>query len=172
MVHAPCAAAGVHVPHDASDELPVTPVAGTRTHADSVRAAAPLGSHDCGASANDEPDATDSARLAVPEEFVAALKSKVLEPGVRLWSAAVRFFEIEWLAGRVVPGLDLSMVKLPFTDGPRSDGKSQYEYMWIGDVDFDGDVDANALTAFDDGGRWCGDDHRRLLRHQPRWPHV
>jgi len=48
------------------------------------------------------------ARLAVPPEFVAALKSKVLEPGVRLWSAAVRFYEIEWLAGRAVPGLGVA----------------------------------------------------------------
>jgi hypothetical protein len=45
------------------------------------------------------------ARLSVPEEFIAAVKSKVLEPGVRLWAAAVRHFEIEWLAGRAVPGL-------------------------------------------------------------------
>lgn len=31
------------------------------------------------------------------------------------------------------------MVKLPFTDGPRTDGKSDYEHMWIGNIDFDGD---------------------------------
>lgn len=45
------------------------------------------------------------ARLHVPEEFLAAVKSKAMEPGVRLWSAAIRFFELEWQNGRPVPGL-------------------------------------------------------------------
>lgn len=44
-------------------------------------------------------------RLHVPEEFIAALKSKVCEPGVRLFSAAVRFYELEWANHREVPGL-------------------------------------------------------------------
>jgi uncharacterized protein YegJ (DUF2314 family) len=32
------------------------------------------------------------------------------------------------------------MVKLPFTDGPRTDGQPEYEHMWIGEVDFDGEM--------------------------------
>ncbi len=44
-------------------------------------------------------------RLRVPEEFVAALKRKCLEPGVGVFSAAVRAFEMAWQAGAVVPGL-------------------------------------------------------------------
>lgn len=54
------------------------------------------------------------ARLQVPEELVAALKAKVLEPGVLLWTAAVRFFEIAWAAGRPVPGLGVREGDEPF----------------------------------------------------------
>lgn len=46
--------------------------------------------------------------------------------------------ELSWEARRIVPGLEMSMVKLPFTDGPRTDGQPEYEHMWIGDVEFDG----------------------------------
>jgi len=46
-----------------------------------------------------------SARLSMPEEFVAALKSKALEPGVRKLSAAFRAFEIAWMEGKSVPGV-------------------------------------------------------------------
>jgi uncharacterized protein YegJ (DUF2314 family) len=48
--------------------------------------------------------------------------------------------ELSWERRRIVPGLDMSMVKLPFTDGPRTDGHGEYEHMWIGDVDFDGET--------------------------------
>lgn len=44
-------------------------------------------------------------RLAVPEDFAAALRSKACEPGVLLFSAAVRYFEIRWKCGEEVPGL-------------------------------------------------------------------
>src|SRR3954468_8398978 len=52
-----------------------------------------------------------------------------------------RYFwrELSWERRRIVPGLDMTMVKLPFTDGPRTDGKSEFEQMWIGDIGFDGD---------------------------------
>lgn len=46
-----------------------------------------------------------SARLAVPEEFIAAVRSKVLSPGVEQWAAAVRSFALAWQAGDDVPGL-------------------------------------------------------------------
>ena len=48
--------------------------------------------------------------------------------------------ELSWERRRIVPGLDMAMVKLPFTDGPRSDGNAEYEQMWIGDVEFDGEM--------------------------------
>jgi uncharacterized protein YegJ (DUF2314 family) len=32
------------------------------------------------------------------------------------------------------------MIKLPFTDGPRSDGNPEYEHMWCDDVGFDGET--------------------------------
>ena len=51
-----------------------------------------------------------------------------------------RFFwrELSWERRRIVPGLDLAMVKLPFTDGPRDDGNPEYEHMWVDEVGFDG----------------------------------
>jgi len=58
-----------------------------------------------------------------------------------------RFFwrELSWERRRIIPGLDLAMVKLPFTDGPRVDGNSEYEYMWAGDVNFDGELVSGRL---------------------------
>src|SRR5690349_4024692 len=53
--------------------------------------------------------------------------------------------ELSWEYRRIVPGLDLTMVKLPFTDGPRSDGNSEFEYMWIGEIDFDGETVSGKL---------------------------
>lgn len=55
--------------------------------------------------------------------------------------ASFRYFwrELSWERRRIIPCLDMAMVKLPFTDGPRTDGKPAFEYMWIGDVGFDGD---------------------------------
>ncbi len=53
--------------------------------------------------------------------------------------------ELSWERRRIIPALDMSMVKLPFTDGPRTDGHGEYEYMWIGDVDFDGETISGEL---------------------------
>jgi uncharacterized protein YegJ (DUF2314 family) len=53
--------------------------------------------------------------------------------------------ELSWEHRRIVPGLDMAMVKLPFTDGPRTDGKPDYEHMWIGQVDFDGETVSGKL---------------------------
>lgn len=60
---------------------------------------------------------------------------------------AFRYFwrELSWERRRIVPALDMSMVKLPFTDGPRSDGESAVEQMWIGDIEFDGDSISGTL---------------------------
>jgi uncharacterized protein YegJ (DUF2314 family) len=59
------------------------------------------------------------------------------------YEAAQRSFkyfwrELSWERHRIVPGLNLSVIKLPFTDGPRTDGHPDYEHMWIGEVDYDG----------------------------------
>lgn len=61
--------------------------------------------------------------------------------------ASFRYFwrELSWERRRIIPGLDMTMVKLPFTDGPRTDGKPEYEHMWIGDIGFDGDSISGTL---------------------------
>lgn len=51
-----------------------------------------------------------------------------------------KFFwrELSWERRRIVPALGMAAIKLPFTDGPRSDGNGEFEMMWVGEVDFDG----------------------------------
>jgi uncharacterized protein YegJ (DUF2314 family) len=53
----------------------------------------------------------------------------------------------------------MAVVKLPFTDGPRTDGNSEFEHMWVGDIGFDGDSvsgilsnSPNWLTSVSEGG--------------------
>jgi uncharacterized protein YegJ (DUF2314 family) len=59
--------------------------------------------------------------------------------------ASFRYFwrELSWERRRIIPGLDLAMVKLPFSNGPKiagkSDGSSEFEHMWIDGIGFDGD---------------------------------
>jgi uncharacterized protein YegJ (DUF2314 family) len=53
--------------------------------------------------------------------------------------------ELSWERRRIIPGLDMSMVKLPFTDGERIDGQPEYEHMWVGEVDFDGETISGTL---------------------------
>lgn len=69
---------------------------------------------------------------------------------LQAYEAAQRSFkyfwrELSWEQRRIAPGLDMAMVKLPFTDGPRSDGNPEYEHMWVGDVEFDGETIAGRL---------------------------
>jgi uncharacterized protein YegJ (DUF2314 family) len=45
--------------------------------------------------------------------------------------------EQSWEFNRIVPALNLAIVKVAFTQGDTPTG-SETEYMWIGDVDFDG----------------------------------
>ncbi|WP_442510972.1 DUF2314 domain-containing protein [Novipirellula sp. SH528] len=54
-----------------------------------------------------------------------------------------RFFwrELSWERRRIIPGLDLACVKVPFTDPPElqaAENSEGVEQMWLGDVDFDG----------------------------------
>ncbi|EDY19902.1 conserved hypothetical protein [Chthoniobacter flavus Ellin428] len=76
----------------------------------------------------------DGAEPAMHQAYVNAQKS-------------FRYFwrELSWEHRRIVPGLDMSMVKMPFTDGPRTDGKPAYEHMWVGEVDFDGETISGKL---------------------------
>src|SRR4026207_2223660 len=73
------------------------------------------------------------------------------DPAMRqAYEAAQRSFkyfwrELSWEQRRIVPGLDMAMVKLPFTDGPRTDGHGEYEHMWIGELDFDGETISGTL---------------------------
>lgn len=70
-----------------------------------------------------------------------------MQQAYRSARSSFRYFwrELSWEHRRIVPGLDMAMVKFPFTDGPRSDGNAEYEQMWIGDVDFDGDEISGSL---------------------------
>lgn len=70
-----------------------------------------------------------------------------MQQASRSAQATFRYFwrELSWERRRVVPGLDMTMVKLPFTDGRRTDGNSEFEQMWIGDIDFDGDIVSGTL---------------------------
>jgi len=70
-----------------------------------------------------------------------------MQQAYRSAQASFRFFwrELSWERRRIVPGLDMAMVKLPFTDGPRTDGNLEFEHMWIGDIGFDGDIVSGTL---------------------------
>ena len=70
-----------------------------------------------------------------------------MQQAYRAAQQTFKFFwrELSWERRRIVPGLDMHMIKLPFTDGPRSDGKPEFEHMWIGEVNFDGITLAGSL---------------------------
>lgn len=53
-----------------------------------------------------------------------------------------KFFwrELSWEYRRIIPGLDLAAVKLPFENPAPGPGESDVEQMWVGDVSFDGHV--------------------------------
>lgn len=48
--------------------------------------------------------------------------------------------ELSWERRRIIPGLGAAMIKLAFTDGPRTDGNPDFEQMWCNDVAFDGET--------------------------------
>ena len=92
------------------------------------------------------------------------------------YEAAQRTFkyfwrELSWERRRIVPGLDMSMVKLPFTDGPRTDGNPENEHMWIGEVEFDGETISGQLL---NAPNWLtsvrqGDSVRVPFSHLEDW---
>ncbi len=84
-----------------------------------------------------------------------------------------KFFwrELYWERRRIIPGLDMSMVKLLFSDGPRTDGKPEYEHMWVGDVNFDGEILTGELL---NAPNWLdsvvkGDSVRMPFSHLTDW---
>jgi uncharacterized protein YegJ (DUF2314 family) len=65
-----------------------------------------------------------------------------LQQASRSARESFRYFwrELSWERRRIIPGLEMAMIKLPFTDGPRTDGNPDYEFMWVDEVTFDGDT--------------------------------
>lgn len=60
-----------------------------------------------------------------------------------------RYFwrEIAWERQRIVPAMDMAVVKAPFSDGdPPAGDDSQVEHMWLTDVDFDGQAVTGVLA--------------------------
>jgi uncharacterized protein YegJ (DUF2314 family) len=88
-----------------------------------------------------------------------------------------RYFwrEVSWERRRIVPALDLACVKAPFTDGPRGQqGKPQVEQMWLGEVDFDGEVVSGVLL---NSPNWlqsiqAGDSAQFPLREISDWMYA
>ncbi|WP_241489164.1 DUF2314 domain-containing protein [Chryseobacterium indologenes] len=48
--------------------------------------------------------------------------------------------EQSWEYRRIIPGLNLSCVKAPFSEKNPETGETVVEHMWINDIDFDGDT--------------------------------
>lgn len=53
--------------------------------------------------------------------------------------------ELSWERQRIIPALDLAVVKLPFSDAADEQAPSEVEHMWITDVDFDGETISGTL---------------------------
>jgi uncharacterized protein YegJ (DUF2314 family) len=65
--------------------------------------------------------------------------------------ATFRYFwrEVAWERRRIVPALDLACVKGPFSDGEqgtRTKDTPEVEYMWLSEVDFDGQFVSGVLV--------------------------
>ena len=90
-----------------------------------------------------------------------------------------RYFwrELAWERRRIVPALDLACVKAPFSDGDqatRGDGNPDVEQMWLGEVDFDGQVISGVLL---NSPNWlktvkAGDSARRSLDEITDWMYA
>jgi uncharacterized protein YegJ (DUF2314 family) len=79
--------------------------------------------------------------------------------------------ELSWERRRIVPGLDMSMVKWPFSDGARIDGRPEYEQMWVGEVEYDGEMLSGKLL---NSPNWLssvreGDAVRAPFSHLSDW---
>ncbi len=79
--------------------------------------------------------------------------------------------ELSWERQRIIPGLELAAIKMPFTDGPRTDGNPAYEQMWCDDVNFDGETLSGKLL---NAPNWlqsvkAGDSVRVPFAHLTDW---
>lgn len=53
--------------------------------------------------------------------------------------------ELSWEARRIVPALDLAYAKVAFTQATGNPAKPLIEYMWVGEIGFDGDTITGVL---------------------------
>ncbi len=93
--------------------------------------------------------------------------------------ANFRYFwrECAWERRRIVPGLDLSCVKAPFTDGAQRDSSANptdVEQMWFSEIDFDGQHVSGVLL---NAPNWIksvkqGDAVRMPLSHITDWMYA
>jgi uncharacterized protein YegJ (DUF2314 family) len=79
--------------------------------------------------------------------------------------------ELSWENRRIVPALDMAMIKLPFTDSPRTDGNYEFEQMWVDEVRFDGQTLTGQLI---NSPNWLtsvkeGDAVQRPFSHLTDW---
>src|SRR5262245_16543672 len=82
--------------------------------------------------------------------FLANESDAEMEQAYKNARATFRYFwrEVAWERRRIVPALDLTCVKAPFSDGnsgSRAADAPNVEHMWISDVDFDGQVVSGVL---------------------------
>ncbi len=79
--------------------------------------------------------------------------------------------ELSWEQRRIIPGLEMSAVKLPFSDGPATDERPEHEMMWVSDVDFDGETLSGRLL---NNPNWItsvhqGDEVKAPFTHLADW---
>ena len=70
-----------------------------------------------------------------------------MQDAVRRARDSFPFFwrELSWESRRIIPGLDLSAIKLPFAVVQPQAGQPEVEHMWVGELDFDGQTLSGTL---------------------------
>lgn len=82
--------------------------------------------------------------------------------------------ELSWEYRRIIPGLELSLVKVPFKTTTKGDGIPPFEHMWISEIMFDGEYIAGILQ---NQPNWIegvseGDDVKVPLSEISDWMYV
>ncbi|MEZ6056115.1 MAG: DUF2314 domain-containing protein [Planctomycetaceae bacterium] len=72
--------------------------------------------------------------------FMADNDDPLMQEAVKRARQSFRFFwrELSWEYRRIVPGLDVSAIKVAFSDVDEPSKDDPVEQMWVGDVNFDG----------------------------------
>lgn len=85
----------------------------------------------------DEASEIKPARDSEQETFYADSQDAAMREAAKKARQTFKYFwrELYWDRRRIVPALDMAMVKLPFS---QDDGR-EVEYMWVDDVEFDGE---------------------------------